>query len=55
MYNFDAVLNAYFREHYETWNALSKARTEGRLFAKLKWPKDAELVCFGGFVFNYLL
>lgn len=32
------------RENYETWNLLSKARTEGRLFAKLKWPKDRELV-----------
>lgn len=55
MYNFDAELNVYFREHYETWNALLKARNEGRLFAKLKWPKDAELVCLGSFVSNYLL
>lgn len=31
------------REHYETWNILSKARTEGRLFSNLKWPRDAEL------------
>ncbi|KAE8037014.1 hypothetical protein FH972_009641 [Carpinus fangiana] len=38
------VLSINMREHYETWNALSKARTEGRLFAKLKWPKDAELI-----------
>lgn len=35
------------REHYETWNILSKARTEGRLFTNLKWPQDAELVCLG--------
>ncbi|KAJ7957439.1 Callose synthase-like protein [Quillaja saponaria] len=37
------VLSINMREHYETWNLLSKARTEGRLFAKLKWPKDSEL------------
>ncbi|XP_043693425.1 callose synthase 9 [Telopea speciosissima] len=30
------------RGHYETWNTLTKARTEGRLFSKLKWPRDAE-------------
>lgn len=35
----------FFREHYETWNVLSKARNEGRLFSKLKWPHDVELVC----------
>jgi len=33
-----------FRENYETWNMLLKARTEGRLFSKLKWPRDTELV-----------
>ncbi|OVA03159.1 Glycosyl transferase [Macleaya cordata] len=37
------ILSVNMREHYETWNILSKARTEGRLFSKLKWPKDAEL------------
>ncbi|RVW48586.1 Callose synthase 9 [Vitis vinifera] len=36
------VLSINMRDHYETWNQLSKARTEGRLFSKLKWPKDAE-------------
>lgn len=36
-------------KNYETWNLLSKARTEGRLFTKIKWPKDAELVCSVGF------
>lgn len=29
----------------EIWNDLSKARNEGRLFQKLKWPTDVELVC----------
>lgn len=32
-------------KNYETWNSLQKARTEGRLFSELKWPRDAELVC----------
>ncbi|GKU94176.1 hypothetical protein SLEP1_g7703 [Rubroshorea leprosula] len=31
------------REHYEAWNFLAKARTDGRLFAKLNWPRDPEL------------
>ncbi|OMP02607.1 Glycosyl transferase, family 48 [Corchorus capsularis] len=37
------VLAINMREHYEQWNNISKARTEGRLFAKLKWPRDPEL------------
>ncbi|KAL3828142.1 hypothetical protein ACJIZ3_016944 [Penstemon smallii] len=37
------VLSINMRENYETWNMLSRARTEGRLFQKLKWPKDADL------------
>ncbi|CAL5427852.1 unnamed protein product [Camellia sinensis] len=37
------VLNLNMREHYETWNMLSKARNEGRLFINLNWPRDAEL------------
>ncbi|KAJ4724122.1 Callose synthase-like protein [Melia azedarach] len=37
------VLSINMRENYDTWNMLSKARTEGRLFSKLKWPKDTEL------------
>ncbi|CAN1241661.1 Callose synthase 9, partial [Linum perenne] len=36
-------INSNFREHYDTWNLLSKARTEGRLFTNLKWPRDPEL------------
>ncbi|KAH7543621.1 hypothetical protein FEM48_Zijuj02G0203200 [Ziziphus jujuba var. spinosa] len=36
-------LSVNMRDTYDTWNLLSKARTEGRLFSKLKWPKDAEL------------
>ncbi|KAF7837120.1 callose synthase 9 [Senna tora] len=37
------VLSINMREHYDTWNLLSKARKEGRLFAKLKWPNNADL------------
>ncbi|XP_068639698.1 callose synthase 9 isoform X2 [Aristolochia californica] len=37
------ILSLNMREHYETWHMLSKARTEGRLFSTLKWPKDVEL------------
>ena len=32
------------RGQYETWNILTQAWNEGRLFTKLKWPKDPELV-----------
>lgn len=37
------VLSINMRDNYETWNVLSKARNEGRLFQKLKWPQDADL------------
>ncbi|XP_007014805.2 PREDICTED: callose synthase 9 [Theobroma cacao] len=37
------VLAINMREHYEQWNNILKARTEGRLFANLKWPRDPEL------------
>ncbi|KAG5628526.1 hypothetical protein H5410_000243 [Solanum commersonii] len=37
------VLRFNMRDHIDTWNSLSKARNEGRLFSKLKWPRDAEL------------
>ncbi|KAK4753686.1 hypothetical protein SAY87_001790 [Trapa incisa] len=37
------MLSINMRENYETWNLLSKARNEGRLFSNLKWPKDPEL------------
>ncbi|KNA05699.1 hypothetical protein SOVF_187870 [Spinacia oleracea] len=37
------VLVVNMRDHMQTWNMLSKARAEGTLFSKLKWPKDPEL------------
>ncbi|KAK4771868.1 hypothetical protein SAY86_013643 [Trapa natans] len=38
------VLSINMRENYDTWNLLSKARNDGRLFSNLKWPKDPELI-----------
>ncbi|KAK9273813.1 hypothetical protein L1049_018624 [Liquidambar formosana] len=38
------VLSVDMRGNYDTWNLLSKARNEGRLFSKLNWPKDPELI-----------
>ncbi|XP_017218249.1 callose synthase 9 isoform X1 [Daucus carota subsp. sativus] len=37
------VLSINMSKNYDTWNLLQKARTEGRLFSKLKWPRDPEL------------
>ncbi|KAK2977667.1 hypothetical protein RJ640_015664 [Escallonia rubra] len=37
------ILSINMSKHYDEWNMLSKARTDGRLFSKLKWPTDAEL------------
>ncbi|WMV06849.1 hypothetical protein MTR67_000234 [Solanum verrucosum] len=37
------VLRFNLGAHIDTWNTLLKARNEGRLFSKLKWPRDAEL------------
>lgn len=32
------------REQLDTWNILARARNEGRLFSRLEWPKDPEIV-----------
>ncbi|XP_020203976.1 callose synthase 9 [Cajanus cajan] len=37
------VLTINMRENYDTWSLLTKARDEGRLFEKLKWPKNTDL------------
>ncbi|KAK9124976.1 hypothetical protein Scep_013822 [Stephania cephalantha] len=37
------ILHVNMREHFETWHIVLKAKAEGRLFSKLKWPKDMEL------------
>ncbi|XP_010257473.1 PREDICTED: callose synthase 9 [Nelumbo nucifera] len=37
------VISVNMGENRSTWNMILRARTEGRLFSKLKWPKDDEL------------
>ncbi|GFP79993.1 callose synthase 9 [Phtheirospermum japonicum] len=37
------VLSINMSDNYETWNMLSKAKADSRLFQNLKWPIDAEL------------
>ncbi|ESW14638.1 hypothetical protein PHAVU_007G004900 [Phaseolus vulgaris] len=37
------VIPINMRENYETWSLLTKARNEGHLFEKLKWPKNTDL------------
>ncbi|KAA8540725.1 hypothetical protein F0562_024356 [Nyssa sinensis] len=32
------------RDHLDTWNILARARNEGRLFSRIKWPKDPEIM-----------
>lgn len=32
------------REQLDTWNILARARNEGRLFSRIEWPKDPEIV-----------
>ncbi|CAH8356407.1 unnamed protein product [Eruca vesicaria subsp. sativa] len=37
------IIGFSLRASYDTWNLLTRARNEGRLFTKLKWPKDPEM------------
>nr|VDD53177.1 unnamed protein product [Brassica oleracea] len=37
------ILAFDMRGHYDTWNVLTRASNEGRLFTKLQWPKDPEM------------
>ncbi|KAF8094628.1 hypothetical protein N665_0358s0010 [Sinapis alba] len=37
------ILAFDMRGHYDTWNVLTRAWNEGRLFTNLKWPKDPEM------------
>lgn len=32
------------REQFDTWQLLLRARNDGRLFSKIFWPKDPEMV-----------
>ncbi|XP_004299187.1 PREDICTED: callose synthase 10 [Fragaria vesca subsp. vesca] len=36
------LLSADLREQLDTWSLLAKARNEGRLFSRIKWPNDTE-------------
>ncbi|XP_059441555.1 callose synthase 10 [Corylus avellana] len=38
------LLSSDLREQLDTWNILARARNEGRLFSKIAWPKDPEIV-----------
>lgn len=35
---------ACIREQLDTWNILARARNEGRLFSRIEWPRDPEIV-----------
>ncbi|KAF3599981.1 hypothetical protein F2Q69_00039040 [Brassica cretica] len=37
------ILAFDMRGRYDTWNVLTRASNEGRLFTKLQWPKDPEM------------
>lgn len=37
------ILSINLRDNYGTWNLLLRERQEGRLFAQLKWPNNADL------------
>jgi hypothetical protein len=36
------------REQLDTWNILARARNEGRLFSRIAWPRDPEIVSPSG-------
>ncbi|KAE8123986.1 hypothetical protein FH972_018899 [Carpinus fangiana] len=38
------LLSSDLREQLDTWNILARARSEGRLFSRIAWPKDPEIV-----------
>ncbi|KAK7824056.1 callose synthase 9 [Quercus suber] len=37
------LLSSDLREQLDTWNILARARNEGRLFSRIKWPEDPEI------------
>ncbi|KAK4568877.1 hypothetical protein RGQ29_004339 [Quercus rubra] len=37
------LLSPDLREQLDTWNILARARNEGRLFSRIKWPEDPEI------------
>lgn len=34
------------REEFDTWHTLAKARNEGRLFQRINWPRDPQIVSY---------
>ncbi|XP_062169425.1 callose synthase 10 [Alnus glutinosa] len=38
------LLSPDLREQFDTWNIVARARNEGRLFSRIEWPKDPEIV-----------
>ncbi|XP_052176663.1 callose synthase 10 [Diospyros lotus] len=38
------LLHSDLREQLDTWNILARARNEGRLFSRIEWPKDPEIM-----------
>ncbi|GFS39842.1 glucan synthase-like 8 [Actinidia rufa] len=38
------LLSSDLREQLDTWNILARARNEGRLFSRIEWPKDPEII-----------
>ncbi|KAM7475705.1 hypothetical protein LguiB_022948 [Lonicera macranthoides] len=38
------LLSSDLREQLDTWNILARARNEGRLFSRIEWPKNPEII-----------
>ncbi|ESQ52310.1 hypothetical protein EUTSA_v10016126mg [Eutrema salsugineum] len=38
------LLSHDLREQLDTWNILARARNEGRLFSRIEWPRDPEII-----------
>ncbi|KAL8142008.1 hypothetical protein V2J09_015040 [Rumex salicifolius] len=38
------LLSKDLGEQIDTWNVLARARNEGRLFSRIEWPKDPEII-----------
>ncbi|KAL1209899.1 Callose synthase 10 [Cardamine amara subsp. amara] len=38
------LLSHDLREQLDTWNILARARNEGRLFSRIVWPRDPEII-----------
>jgi len=45
-FSVENILYLFCREQFDTWQLLLRARNEGRLFSKIFWPNDPEMVLF---------